>query len=508
MLQYFSKFITNKIKSNKSILLLVLPFCVSISFGQHTAKKYNVLFIAVDDLRSELACYGASYMHTPNIDNLAAQGTLFKEAYCQQSICAPSRNSVLTGLRPDAINIYDLKTFFRTKLPDVVTLPQFFKNNGYRTEAVGKIYHMGHGNKDDRESWSIPSWKYKDQMNFAPITRGDTIKLESDFPEIQGSSQLPYYCSAAPESNMTDAVIADIAIERLQALKDSTFFMAVGFIKPHLPFVSPKKYWDLYDHASIKVPLQNEPKGLSDLALLTFGELRKYHGIPKRGLLDEETSRNLIHGYRAAVSMVDAQVGRLMETLRENGLDKNTIIVLWGDHGWKLGDYGNWCKASNMEMDVNAPLIISAPGYPKGLKTSSLAEFVDIYPTLCSLAGLSQPAHLQGTSLVPVLKDPAAKVNDVAISQYPRGKSLGYDNKLEYMGYTMRYENYRYTRWQKYEHPEEVVDRELYDQSNGAIVDKNLAKITKYKSLIEEFDKIMTAELSKYTKYSPSKGEK
>src|SRR5690606_1713775 len=231
---------------------------------------------------------------------------------------------------------------------------------------------------------------------------GDTTGLESDFPAIKGGSRLPFYCSDAPEEQMSDAVITDIAVERIRELKDSTFFMAVGFIKPHLPFVAPKKYWTLYNPGTIRVPPAVTPVDMPDLSLVSFGELRKYHGIPKSGLLDEETSRNLIHGYYAAVSMVDAQVGRLLDALHEQGLDQNTIIVLWGDHGWKLGDYGSWCKHSNMEVDVNAPLIIAAPGLTTGMKTKSLAEFVDIYPTLCDIAGLEMPDHLEGTSLMPV----------------------------------------------------------------------------------------------------------
>jgi len=461
-------------------------------------KKPNVLFIAVDDLRPEINCYGAKHMHTPNLDRLAKRGIIFERAYCQQAVCAPSRNSLLTGLRPDATGIYDLYTFFRKKIPDVVTLPQHFKNNGYRTESMGKIYHLGHGNSDDKLSWSIPAFNRGTVMRkIEKLTRGDTTNLQSDFPQINGK-KLPWYCSPMPEKNMTDAVIANHAVERISALKDSTFFLAVGFVKPHLPFVAPKKYWDLYDPSEIKIPERKVPKDMPEIALHQFGELRKYHGIPATGTLDDVTSKNLIHGYYAAVSMIDAQVGKLLDALEKNDLTENTIIVLWGDHGWKLGEYGGWCKHTNFEMDTNAPLMFSVPWLVQEEKTTSLAEFVDIYPTLCELAGLDAPTHLEGQSLVPVLELPIVEVNRVAISQYPRGKSLGYDRKSELMGYSMRTENWRYTRWQKYENPEEVVAVELYDHSEGKTADRNLAKQKKFRKKVKELDQVLNEELAKY----------
>jgi len=469
---------------------------VAVSEGQ--SLRPNVLFIAVDDLRPELNCYGARHVNTPNIDRLAARGVLFERAYCQQAVCAPSRNSILTGLRPDAMGIYDLGTHFRNKVPDVVTLPEFFKSMGYRAEAVGKIYHQGHGNKDDVQSWSIPLVS-KGQLtkDLTPITSGDTTGLQSDFPLIEGV-KIPYYISNQPEDNMTDARIANWAVDRLEALKDSTFFLAVGFIKPHLPFVAPKKYWDLYDPSKIKIPDRNSPDDMPDFSLANFGELRKYHNIPAEGYLDDQTSRNLIHGYYASVSMIDAQIGKLLDALDQNGLADNTIIVLWGDHGFKIGEYGNWCKHSNIELDTNVPLLISAPGIDQGIKTSSLAELVDIYPTLCELAGVDKPGHLEGQSLVPILKDKNAKVNKVAISQYPRGKRLGYDSKLELMGYAICTERYRYIRWQKYEDSSKVIARELYDLKKGKIASQNLAVKPRYKKQLMWLDQLMSEELGKY----------
>lgn len=460
-------------------------------------QRPNVLFIAVDDLRPELSCYGADHVHTPNFDRLAALGTTFNRAYCQQAVCAPSRNSLMTGLRPDAIDIYDLYTFFREKVPDVITLPQQFRLNGYHTERMGKIYHTGHGNRDDSLSWSIPGWNLGAEVKkLRPIQRGDTVGLERDFPSIM-DKKLPYYRSTEPEAHMSDAMIANHAVERLRALKDSTFFMAVGFIKPHLPFVAPRKYWDLYDPNAIIVPERKQPEGMSDFALANFGELRKYHGIPAEGPLDDEISRELIHGYYASVSMIDAQLGYLLDALEELELADNTIIVLWGDHGWKLGDYGNWCKHSNVELDTRVPMFISVPWLEKGARTQSLSEFVDIYPTLCELAGIEKPAHLQGQSLVPILEDPEARVKEIAISQYPRGKSLGYDRKREWMGYSMRTEQYRYTRWQAYENGDSIIDRELYDHAQSPLATENLAERQGYESIIEEMDILLDKELAK-----------
>jgi iduronate 2-sulfatase len=485
----------------KHFVSCMLGCAAAIPYAFAAGQKPNVLFIAVDDLRPQLNCYGATQMHTPNIDRLAGKGVMFRRAYCQQAVSAPSRNSLLTGLRPDAMGIYDLQTFFRTKVPDVITLPEIFRMNGYRTETIGKIFHTSHGNKDDANSWSVPSWELgKIRAGMRKISRGDTTGLESDYPRVK-NVQLPYYCSDAPEENMSDAMISRIGVERIKALKDTAFFLAVGFFKPHLPFVSPKKYWDLYDPDQISIPGRKHPEGMSPYALINptgAGEVKSYYGIPQNGLLDDETSRKLIHAYYAAVSMIDAQVGKLLDALEENGLADNTIIILWGDHGWKLGEYGAWAKHSNMELDTNAPLIISAPGYRDGTNTSSLTEFTDIYPTLCDLAGITKPGHLEGKSLLPVLKNPKASVHEVAISQFPRGNGLGYDNKQEIMGYSMRTDKYRYTRWQKYENPADVVDIELYDHSGGKLAKENLARKPGFRRKVDRFDRQLSRELSRY----------
>lgn len=481
------------------ITAFIFSFCQGIQETREEAPKMNVLFIAVDDLRNELNCYGSSHIHSPNFDRLASEGTIFNNAYCMQAVCAPSRNSMMTGLRPDAIGIYDLYTFFRKKIPHVITLPQHFKEHGYHSEGMGKIYHTGHGNQDDSLSWSVPFWKpVKEIAKLQKITRGDTVGLERDYPSIE-NKKLPWYRSGTAEEDMTDAMVAKHAVQRLKELKDSTFFLAVGFVKPHLPFVAPKKYWDLYAPEKIEIPPTNPPEEMPEIALNTFGELRKYHGIQAEGLLEEDQSRNLIHGYYACVSYIDAQLGLLLDALKENGLEENTIVVLWGDHGWKLGDYGSWCKHTNFEMDTRAPLFIKVPGMEShGNNTKALAEFIDVYPTLCDLAGLPAPEHLQGTSLVPILKNPLNEVKEVAFSQYPRGKSLGYDRKNEIMGYSIRNRQYRFTRWQLYEKPDSVVASELYDLSNGRNAERNLALDPDYKPEVQRLNQIMDEELARH----------
>lgn len=478
------------------------PYLYAQQQSSFSSTKKNILFIAVDDLRPELGCYGASYMQTPHIDRLATQGLVFENAYCQQAVCAPSRNSVMTGLRPDAINIYDLATFFRKTVPDVITLPQQFKHNGYAVEGVGKIYHDGHGNQNDTLSWSVPFWTLGDrQQKLQKVTRGDTTGLESSFPAINGE-HLPYYKSDMPENQFADGMIADIAVSRLHALKENggPFFLAVGFKLPHLPFVAPAKYWEMYNSQEIEVPSKTEPADASKYAFVRWsGELGKYHGIEQykeKGVLPDKLSRNLIHGYYASTSMIDAQIGKLLDALDKLGISDNTIVVLWGDHGWKLGEYGMWCKHSNAELDVRTTLIISAPKYVKGESTQSLAELVDIYPTLCDLSGIEKPDHLQGASLVPILKNPETTVKSIAMSQYPRGKALPNDStKKAFMGYSITDGRYRFTRWQSYENPKLVVDKELYDLTNGRLAMKNLAQSTNYKKEMERMEHLLEETL-------------
>ncbi len=412
----------------------------------------NILFIAVDDLRPELGCYGRDYIKSPNIDRLARAGLVFNRAYCQQAVCSPSRSSVLTGTRPDTTKVWDLVTHFRTALPDVVTLQQNFKNHGYFVQGMGKIFHGGF---NDPPSWSVP-WRTPKAVTYAlpedlalsplkvegepddvgpsPKTKGKKGKASAGADETvshaAGSKGPAFECADVPDNTYQDGKVAELAITTLRDLckKPEPFFLAVGFIKPHLPFVAPKKYWDFYDPAKIQLaPNPFRQIDAPDYAVLSGAELRTYKGIPD-GHIPDDLARKLKHGYYAAVSYTDAQVGKVLDELDRLNLRTNTIVILWGDHGWKLGEHDAWCKHSNVENDVNAPLILSVPGMKNaGVCTDALVEFVDIYPTLSELAGLPLPGHLEGTSFKPLLDDPKRPWKSAAFSQYPRSQKGGPD---------------------------------------------------------------------------------
>lgn len=435
----------------------------------------NVLLICVDDLKPLLGCYGDRRVRTPNMDRLAGRGVLFEWAYANQAVCAPSRNALLTGRRPTSLGIYDLGTNFRLAAPDAVTLPQYFKQHGWRTEALGKIFHVGHGNHEDPVSWSVPHWGprtgpaggYALPENRPPqLTREEA--LFANLPAAQ-AAKLPRgaatECAEVPDQTYPDGRIAQEAIQRLRAAKDrpgTPFFLAVGFLKPHLPFVAPKRYWDLYDRAAFQPhPLQKPPEGAPAFAPTTWGELRQYSDIPETGPLSPDQQRLLIHGYHAAVSYVDAQIGRVLDELDRLGLAANTILVLWGDHGWHLGDHGMWCKHTNYEQANRIPLLICAPGVTApGRRTRALAESVDLYPTLCELAGLPVPPGLEGTSLVPVLRQPeSASTKEAIFHVYPRSpRGLG-----PLLGRAVRTARYRLVEWKRPGAPADTAILELYD---------------------------------------------
>ncbi len=470
------------------------------------AKKPNVLFIAVDDLRPELGCYGKDYIKSPNIDRIAKSGMVFNRAYCQQAVCSPTRSSLMTGTRPDTTKVWDLVVHFRKALPEVVTLGQHFKQNGYFVQGMGKIYH---GNLDDAPTWSVPwqtpkATKYALPENIALDGRqyegepdGDTAAnprkkkaRPANTPDGPPASGLnvrgPAFESAdVPDNTFQDGKVAELAVSTLGDLsrKPGPFFLAVGFIKPHLPFVSPKKYWDLYDPAKIQLaPNKFRPKDAPEFAILPGGELRNYHGIPE-GSIPDNLARQLKHGYYAAISYMDAQVGRLLDELDRLDLRKNTIVILWGDHGWKLGEHDAWCKHSNVENDVNAPLLISVPGMKaSGQHTDALVEFVDIYPTLSELAGLPLPGHLEGTSFKPLLENPNRPWKTAAFSQYPR--KGGRTAVGELMGYSMRTDRHRLTVWVDRADSSKVVATELYDHQTDPQENTNIANIPAQAELV------------------------
>ncbi len=460
---------------NFRTILFLLPFAVAIPAAP--AEKPNVLFIAVDDLKPLLGCYGDGTIKSPNIDRLAARGVLFESAYTNQAVCAPSRNALLTGLRPQTVGIYDLGTNFRAATPDAITLPQYFKQHGYRAEAMGKLFHVGHGNHEDPASWSVPHWQQKTVAYLLPQSgaKDGLTREEAYFANAKVDvSKLPrgaaYESADVADDAYPDGKIATEAIRRLRAAKekpDQPWFIAVGFLKPHLPFCAPKKYWDLYDTASFELlRLQTPPEGAPKFAPTNWGELRQYSDMPQTGPLNEEQARTLIHGYHAAVSYMDAQLGRLLDALDELDLARNTIIVLWGDHGWHLGDHGQWCKHSNYEQAARIPLIVAAPGANAGARTEALVESVDLYPTLCELADLPAPAGLDGVSFAKVLRDPSARTRDSIIHVYPRGERIGR---------AIRTARYRLVEWKKPGEPAETAIFELYDYETDPEESKNLA---------------------------------
>jgi len=454
-----------------------------------TTKRPNVLFIPVDDLRPELGCYGNTHIKSPYIERLAKRGVVFERAYCQQAVCNPSRASLLTGLRPDTIRVWDLVTNLRDQVPDVVTLPQYFKQNGYYAVGMGKIFH---NTFPDPPSWTIP-----DQPKPAPTReyrkevldelnrlRAEAREAGMSEKEIGNRIRGPATdVEDVPDNQRFDGALGDLALEQLRkaASQKAPFFVAVGFIRPHLPFTPPKKYWDLYDPARIPLainpylPHGAPPVAFGDRSMGGMYELRdcmdfKDAPSPFEGSLTEAQQRRLKHGYYASTSFIDAQVGRLLDELDRLGLSDNTIVVLWGDHGWKLGEHNGWCKQTNYEVDTRSPLIIVAPGAKANGKSShALVEFVDIYPTLCDLAGLPLPGNLEGKSLKPLLANPSGTVKTAALSQFPR-RHQGVD----YMGYTIRTNRYRYVEWINLE-TTETAATELYDHQNDPGEDTNIA---------------------------------
>ncbi|NND97620.1 MAG: sulfatase-like hydrolase/transferase, partial [Pirellulaceae bacterium] len=436
-------------------------------------RKPNILFIAVDDLRPSLGCYGDELAVSPNIDSLAASGMTFNRAYCQVAVCNPSRASLMTGLRPDTLGVWTLPIHFRESKPDAVTIPQWFIRSGYAAVSHGKIFHNP---TPDPQSWSEPI-RDLPALPF-PYPDGTRERVRQAMEELPQrdwrKNNLRNPSTAAPDlpdNKLMDGARTDMCIEDLKRLGSSAqpFMLAMGYIRPHLAFVAPKKYWDIYDPEKLPVLTdQQTPIGAPPYSLHNNSELSHYVDLIKMPTpwsdetLPPEKMRQLIHGYYACVSYVDAQIGRLLKTLDDEGLRDNTIVVLWSDHGWKPGEYRGWGKLTNYEIDTRVPLIISAPGMKTGgQKSDSLVELLDLYPTLCELTGVDVPSFVEGRSLVPVLRDPEAQVHQSAVSQYYR-KHEG----REYMGYSLRTDQYRYVEWRDFG-TGEMVDQELYDHNES-----------------------------------------
>jgi len=444
--------------------------------------KPNVLLICVDDLKPALGAYGDPLAKTPHLDRLAARGMRFDAAYCNQAVCGPSRLNLLLGSRSTSTGIYQFGPKFRELMPNAVTLPQLFKQNGYRAEAIGKIFHTGHGNSEDAASWSVPPAITDGVVEYLKpeSTHGGQLTREEAYftnRELHRIHELPkgmaWEAADVPDNAYADGRIADLGIERLREAKerDQPIFLALGFVKPHLPFTAPQKYWDMHDPEAYTIETETDtPHGAPKYAGKRGHEISNYDPVPPNGLPDAETARKLIHGYYATISYVDAQIGRVIEELDRLELAHNTLIVLWGDHGWHLGDHGIWTKHTNYEEANRIPLVVIAPGVAQPGATGQLAETVDIYPTLAELAGLTlpkAPQPIDGVSLVPVLKDPSARVRDHAYHCFPR--------EGERMGRAIRTERYRFVEWKRPGESAEVADIELYDYQLERPEYRNLA---------------------------------
>jgi len=463
-----------------AFFIALLPLLTACAKTENQPKAKNVLFIAVDDLKPLLGCYGDTAVVSPRIDKLASRGTVFMNNHTQQAVCAPSRASLLTGWRPDRTKVWDLKTLIRDKNPDIVTMPQYFKQKGYQTAARGKIFDLRSvDKKHDEASWTFP-YEYPGKGRWI----GTKERLITQNPDL-------------PDEEFVDGVIAKQGLELLDKMteSDKPFFLAVGFKKPHLPFVAPKKCWDLYDRN--KFPLaafQEHAKNAPEFAFQPGWELRNgYDHVPKTGPIPEAMQRELIHGYYACVTHTDQQVGKLLDKLDELGIKDNTIIVLWGDHGWHLGDHSMWCKHTNFEQATRSPLVIVDPGLPGGGKTVHPTEFVDIFPTLCELTGLEIPHGLDGQSLLPVMKNPDLKIKDYAVSQFHRNNG---QQRLE--GYTLRTDTYRYTVWVPVKvrqgepfDESQVVAAELYDYEKDPLETVNHYNEPAYKEIQQRLQQYM-----------------
>jgi iduronate 2-sulfatase len=449
-------------------------------------KQPNVLFILVDDLKPAIGAYGNETAITPQMDKLASESMRFTKAYANQAVCAPSRYNLMLGSRSTSTGIYGFGRDFRDFYPDAITMPQYFKQHGYHAESMGKVYHIGHGTYNDTASWSRPHFKEKViEYNDPASTGGELTREEALFSNKSWdyAASLPrgaaWESPAVGDTAYADGRVAHHAIERLRALKDqpgTPFFMAVGFARPHMPFSSPQKYWDMYDPQALPMPqIERAPEGAPHYAGKDGGgEIAAYKPVPTpdeiEGPFPDHLKRNLIHGYYASVSYVDTQIGKVLAELKSSGLDENTIVVLWGDHGFHLGELGIWTKHVNYEIANNIPLMIKAPGVTEsGSSTEQLAETVDIYPTLTDLAGLPRPnttEPLDGESMVPVLKNPETRVSDHAYHTYPRGKRIGR---------AIRTERYRLVEWKEVGAHPDSADIELYDYAGGPVEQKNIA---------------------------------
>lgn len=462
-----------------------LPWAAPVAAREK--RQLNVLFIAVDDLRPQLGCYGDPVVKSPHIDRLAARGTTFTRAYCQQALCSPSRISLLSGRYPATTRIFTIGPALRETLPVIVTLPQHFKNHGYFTRSLGKVYHVG---IDDPPSWSVPSWQ-SPKPRYGPEAQEAVRKYRRDMkaagkPIPRRGQGAAFYAGPAfeapdvPDDELTDGDIGREAVATLKDLaekREQPFFLAVGFHNPHVPWIAPRRYWDLYHAEDIPLPDNPyPPKNAPRFAARTGADFFWYGNTPKDRVVTPEFGRKCLHGYLAAVSYIDAQVGRLLDTLAETGRERDTLVILWGDHGYYMGEHGWWGgKHNNYEGATRAPLIVAVPRQEKrGVECDALVEFVDIYPSLVEICGLPPADGTQGRSFKPLIDNPKADTKDRSHSWYPKGG---------YRGIAMRTDRWRFVEWRKAGVPNVY---ELYDHRSDPQENENLAVRPEYAETVRE----------------------
>ncbi len=471
------------------IIIAIFGFsCQQKKVAKQEQKRPNVLFIAVDDLRPMLGSYGNPNIKTPNMDKLAAGGTLFERAYCNVPVCGASRASLLTGLHPTRSRFLDYDTWAQNDAPGVTTLPAHFKNNGYYTASLGKIFHFPEDMA--KQSWSEKPWRAKFQYAGGKVSMARNYLLESNraLQARPGKRGPSYEMADVPDNAYFDGQMAKKAIEKLKTFskKDTSFFLAIGFLKPHLPFNAPKKYWDLYPEGSISLADNSYwPKDAPREDWYGTGELRKYHGVPSEGPIPDSLATKLVRGYHASVSYVDALIGDVMTTLKETGLDKNTIVVLWGDHGYLLGEHKLWCKHMTFNKALQVPLIIHSPKHTIGQRANGLVAYIDLYPTLCDLTGLDKPNHLVGSSLAPMLEDPNSKGKPHVFSRYLNLEAIKTDR-------------YLYTEW--VDSLGNIENRMLYDHQNDPDENINISERKEYAEKVKELSKKLAASNAKLNK--------
>ncbi len=473
---------------------------ITVFAGGSTAQadKPNVLLILIDDLKPALGCYGDRVAKSPQIDALAGRGLRFDLAFCNQAVCAPSRFTLMLGSHSTSTGLYGLGSQLRERLPNAVTLPQHFARHGYRTESLGKVFHIGHGNIGDPASFSVPHFHDKvieylepESTSGGKLTREQALFTNQELDRIRDLPRgAAFEAPDVADIAYADGRVARETILRLQAAKrrrdrhGTPFFIAVGFVRPHLPFSVPKKYWNLYEPTALPMPSYEEPpQGAPAVAGKRGGEIAAYKPVPQTGRFGDPLRRQLIHGYYAGVSFVDAQVGKVIAELDRLRLSENTIVVLWGDHGFHLGDHGIWTKHTNYEQATRIPLIIVAPHITTANSTTrQIAESVDLFPTLAELAGLPAPSGPQptdGLSLVPVLKNPRTRIRNHAYHVYPKKK----------LGRAIRTERYRLVEWKRIGAPLQRAEYELYDYQNDPLERTNLAH--RYPKIVERLASIL-----------------